>query len=75
MQAKHVKPFGTKKLLKKSEGDAEFTNVARGQLDARVNETINKFESYGQEIHNYGDDSKRNPNKHALPKEGLDLVQ
>jgi hypothetical protein len=75
MQAKHVKPFGTKNLLKEIEGDAKFTNVAKGQLDAKVNETNNKTESYGQEIHNYGDDSKENPNKYALPKQGLDSVQ
>jgi hypothetical protein len=75
MQARHVKPFGTKSLLKDIKGDAEFANVAKGQLDAGVNETNNKTESYGQEIYNSGDDSKGNPDKHALPKEGLDSVQ
>jgi hypothetical protein len=75
MQTKHVKPFGTKNLLKEIEGDVEFVNVVGGQLDVGVNETNNKTKSYGQEIRNSRDDSKGNLNQHALLGKGLDLVQ
>ncbi len=49
--------------------------MARDQLDAKVIETNNKTESYGQKIYNFGDDSKGNPDKHAFQKKGLDSVQ
>lgn len=75
MQAKHVKPFGTNNLLKEIKGDIKFIDVARDQLDAGMNETNNKIESYGQEIRNSKDDSKGNPYQHALQGERQDSMQ